>query len=267
MKLDLKSLIIFDELCSAYDYKIGSNQKMVEILETFAQSSFTSFPKEFFDGMRILDRKHFVVSQDELVRYAGEKLNLTEEKIRSDNIIMDAADSLPYNISDKLAIEKSRKHFTNDITTDLMTYMLLEISKDDDVCEIPSSNGYMAAIIGMNCRSVTSFDLVKDLNGLASRNISSAGYSKGNINFVEDVPPYRKTIKNLDNSFSKIYTNAAISKSQYYDTKKLLREKGRMVALVQENNKLSLVYHDGRDKILFEMKGKYFLLENDSNLN
>lgn len=264
---NLDSLFLFAEYCYAYHANISSNDEMVDKLEYLADMAELNVPLGFFEGMRKLDKKHFVISDNDLIKYASQKLNISEETIRSDKILMLEVKSMAYAISEGIALNLEKRHFTNDIPTDLLIYMLMDFSHEDDVCEVACSNGYMPAIIGMNCQSVTSFDLVQELNGFAEKNVKAAGYPKDNLRFLVDAPPYRKTLRNQNLKFDKIYTNAALNGSQYEQAKKLLKKSGRLLAFLNSRNKADVIYYDGKDNPLFEIKDKIFSIEDDLSVN
>lgn len=172
----LKSFLFLAEIAYNSTIRITSNLERVNTLEKLANDAQCHIPKTFFDAMRKIDFRHFVIKFDDLMEHASKESGIPLELIVKDKIIAEEANSLIYAIKMIVPLDTKLKHFSNEIGYDALIYSLLGLKQKDDVCEIVSCNGYLPALIGFNCNSVTSFNLFPELHCLPESNLKLAGY-------------------------------------------------------------------------------------------
>lgn len=271
MKIDFESFLKFRDQLHAYEHEPRTNDEFAYALEVCSLNAGINLPNELLKTVRKFDVKHFVAKLDDILEEISLGSELPVELLKKDPQVMDDLMALPYSLNQMaMALDMKKKHFANTIFYDMFLYNAINAKKDDDVCEIASLNGYLPALIGMSCRSVTMFNLTEDLHGLPENNFKLAGYDLGNITIINDSCPYRKTLhdKSFRKKFSKVYSNLPLTPSQYSDAKKLLKPKGILFTpVVSKESEVELMYFDGKDNLLATLDQSLPTLEEELKFN
>lgn len=272
MKDFLQSFIALSECIHNYKKEIGSNEDRVNTLEELARNSRCFIPQQFFNAMRMVDVRYFVVQFDELMEHASKESGDSVESILERPDVVSFAKDIIYSLKTPPPLGLSINECCTDIVFDALKYCLLDINPRDNVCEIASNNGYLPALIGVDATSVTSFNLYSHIQGFPELSIIGAKYNGlGTITVVNDKTPYKKSLYSdkYSKSFSKIYSNVALNQGQYAQCKKLLKLNGRMVVpVLDSSNDIMLILHlDGEDIELFDFVEPISILPGRSNLN
>ncbi len=267
----LESFFRLNQELQQYETGPSTNSEFVDCLELCALRAGTNLPKSLMSAIRQIDRRHFVVKFDEIIEYAFQALNIPKKKAANDSGIISKMKMLPYSLrKSSVAVDFNHRHFTNNIEYDLFLYAALHLKKDDDVCEIASVNGYLPALIGLNCKNVTMLNLLPELHGMPEKNLELAGYAKGNIEIINDCCPYGNTLhaKNLENRFDKIYSNIPLNPAQYSSAKKMLKENGTFISPVKIRKMESRIMHyGGEDTAIATLSQDLFCLDDEINFN
>lgn len=271
MKIGFESFMKFRDELMVYENSPKTNDEFVYALEICSLRIEISLPKELFETLKKVDIRHFVAKLDDILEEVSKSSNVPMNEIRSDKEAMRDLIALPYSLSGMaMALDMENNIYSNPILYDLFVYNFLEINKDDEVCEIASLNGYLPALIGMNCSKVTMLNLTANIHGLPENNLKLAGYSLGNITIINDSCPYRRTLhdKTLQGKFSKIYSNIPLTPSQYSSAKKLLKPNGVMfVPAVFRKSEIDMMYYNGEDNVILTLEQLLPTLEEEIKFN
>lgn len=267
----LQSFIALSESISNYKKEIVSNDDRVNTLEELARNSQCFIPQQFFNAMRHVDVKYFVVQFDDLMQHTSKESGESVESILLKPDVVSFAKDIIYSLKSPPPLSFTINDRSTDIVFDALKYCLLDINSRDNVCEIASNNGYLPALIGIGAASVTSFNLYPHVHGFPELCLSCAGYNKAPLMIVTDKTPYKKSLYSQDYSkqFSKIYSNVALNQAQYTQCKKLLGVNGRMVVpVLDSSNDIMLILHlDGEDIELMDFVEPISILPSELNLN
>lgn len=266
MSNSLETILELYEALNEYEYIPQNNKDYVRAVDLCALRMELDLPRNLIASMNKFDRKHFVIKFDELLKY---KPFLGNSK-KIDEDLMKLARIFPYQLQrGLLPIDGFTKHSTNAIHYDLLMYLQLGIKQEDEVCEIGTLNGYLAAIIGNNCKSVTSFNLYPELHGLPDKNLELAKYDKNNIKIINDACPYGNTLhcSRFLKKFDKIYSNFAMREHQYEAAKRMLKPDGILITKVKIGSKYPLMRYRYDDDSLAVFTYPFLTLGDELNFN